>query len=176
MSHPAPSHNNPPWWRERMVWLIIALPVSAVLAGIATIFIAAHDPDDMVKTEYTKTGMVVQAAQEAQREAARLGLAGSLTFRDGTLELSLTPETPPEPQLLLQLVHPTRADMDLQIPLLPMGQGKYQAHIALSGQGKRHLILEPPAQNWQLRGEWQAPFNEETSLRAPRAPYQSPNP
>lgn len=161
---PMPEHL--PWWRERMVWLIIALPLSAVVAGIATVFIAAHDPDDLVKTEYTKTGLAVDASQAASRTAAQMGLAATLRYSGDALEMSLANATQPEAQLTLSLVHPTQAELDQQIPLLHVGQGKYQARITLSGQGKRLVILEPPAKNWQLRGEWRAPFNEEMSLRA----------
>jgi hypothetical protein len=68
--------------------------------------------------------------------------------------------------LTLTLVHPTQSEQDKKIPLKAVGQGKYQAHVALLGEGKRHLILEPSDRSWRLEGEWHAPFHEETSLHA----------
>lgn len=155
-----------PWWKERMVWLIIALPVSAVVAGIATVFIAAHDPDDLVKTEYVKSGMAVIAPREALEKAARMGISATLAYHGGTLAVRVDGQDTLNETLNLVLVHPTQAHLDLQIPLTAVGQGKYQAQIALTGQGRRHLILEPPDHVWRLEGEWHAPFIEETSLHA----------
>lgn len=150
-----------------MVWLVIALPLSAVLAGITTFFIAANDPDDLVKTEYVKTGMTtVDAPQTPLEQAARMGLGATLSYAGGELEVRLPQQATPMETLNLTLVHPTRAELDKQIPMTHLGQGKYHARIELTGQGKRRLILEPPDQAWRLEGDWRAPFNEETSLHA----------
>lgn len=163
---PSSMHNELPWWKERMVWLIIALPVSAVLAGIATVFIASHDPDDVVKTEYVKEGMAVSATRTALDKAAHMGLAAKVSYHEGLVSLHISGlDTRPE-TLKLALIHPTQAKLDQQFSLTVTGQGIYQAHINLTGQGKRHLTLTPPDSSWQLEGEWHAPFREETSLRA----------
>lgn len=166
MSSVSPAENNLPWWKERMVWLIIALPVSAVVAGIATVFIAAHDPDDMVKAEYVKSGMAVVAPRDALEKAAQMGISATAAYHEGILEMRVDGQDSLSETLNLVLVHPTQAELDQQIPLTAVGQGKYQAQIALTGQGRRHLILEPPDHVWRLEGEWHAPFNEETSLHA----------
>lgn len=166
MDAPPPLEPHPPWWKERMIWLIIALPVSAVVAGIATVFIAAHDPDDLVKSEYVKSGMTVEAPREALDRAARLGLAATTAYRDGRLEVRLTPPGLAGDALSLTLVHPTQAEQDKKILLNAIGQGKYQAQVVLMGQGKRHVFLEPQDRSWRLEGDWHAPFSEETSLHA----------
>jgi len=166
MNGPAPAEHRLPWWKERMVWLVIALPLSAVLAGIATLFIASHDPDDLVKSEYVKSGMATVVSRDALEKAARMGLSATIAYDGKMLALSLQPPSAGPDTLNLTLVHPTKAELDQQIPLTALGQGKYQARVVLSGQGKRQLILEPPDHTWRLRGEWHAPFTEETSLDA----------
>lgn len=164
MHRPSPAEPNLPWWKERMVWLIIALPLSAVIAGLATLYIAASGADDLVKAEYVKSGMAVEAPRAALQAAARLGLSGVLAYRDGALRLQLEKSPALGEVLYLTLVHPTKAELDQKIPLRAVGQGTYQAQVALTGQGKRHLILEPADLRWRLEGDWQAPFTEETSL------------
>lgn len=166
MSGVSPLENNLPWWKERMVWLIIGLPVSAVIAGIATVFIAAHDPDDLVKAEYVKSGMAVVAPREPLEMAARMGISATLAYHGDMVQVQMDSQESLSETLNLTLVHPTQANLDQQIPLAAVGQGKYQARIALTGQGRRHLILEPTDHVWRLEGEWHAPFNEETSLHA----------
>jgi len=159
-------HNELPWWKERMVWLIIALPLSAVLAGITTVFIASNNPDDLVKTEYVKEGMAVNAPRAALDKAASMGLAATVSYGGGVVRLHVTGQAILPETFILTLVHPTQAKLDQQILLTLAGQGTYQARINLTGQGKRHLTLSPPDNSWQLEGEWHAPFHEETSLRA----------
>lgn len=155
-----------PWWKERMVWLIVALPLSAVIAGITTVFIAAHDPDPMVRSGYSKSGMAVEAVQAPQKQAAALGLAANVRYRDGVLQLALKGKALPDEALTLTMAHPTREELDLQIPLTRLGPGNYNARIELTGKGKRLLMLTPGNHQWQLDGEWNAPFQEETRLFA----------
>jgi hypothetical protein len=44
-------HTHPvqPFWRFRIHWLVIGLPLSAVVAGTATLFIALAHPDPVVR-------------------------------------------------------------------------------------------------------------------------------
>jgi uncharacterized protein len=46
------SKSNPrttdPWWRHGMVWLVIAGPAAAVVAGFATLAIAILNPDPLI--------------------------------------------------------------------------------------------------------------------------------
>lgn len=37
-----------PWWRIRMVWLVIGGPAAVVVAGVATIVLAVHEHDKPV--------------------------------------------------------------------------------------------------------------------------------
>lgn len=39
-----------PWWREPMVWLVLAGPAAVVVAGIATAVIAARGADPVLPT------------------------------------------------------------------------------------------------------------------------------
>ncbi len=38
-----------PWYRIRFVWLVVALPLSAVLASTATVVIAISNPDPVIQ-------------------------------------------------------------------------------------------------------------------------------
>lgn len=166
MRPPPHAEHHPPWWKERMVWLVIGLPLSAVVASLITVYIASRDPDDLVRTEYVKSGMAVVEPRDALNAAARLGMSATLAYREGSLRLRVDKSPGDYEALHLILVHPTKAELDQKIPLQAMGQGTYQAQAVITGEGKRHLILEPPDQRWRLEGWWQAPFTEETSLHA----------
>jgi hypothetical protein len=50
---------SPHWYRHRMMWLVIALPCSAVLACIATAVLIMQHPDVDVRTPQAKSTLVI---------------------------------------------------------------------------------------------------------------------
>jgi uncharacterized protein len=40
------------WWREPMMWLVVGGPAVVVVAGIATLVIAASQPDPVLARDY----------------------------------------------------------------------------------------------------------------------------
>jgi hypothetical protein len=44
-----PTRSSP--WRNPMVWLVVGLPLSAVIAGFITLWIAAHGADPLVGSQ-----------------------------------------------------------------------------------------------------------------------------
>lgn len=162
------------WRAEPMVWLLIALPLSAVLASAVTIWIANHNADTLVKEEYVKEGFAVRQASERDHLAAELGLSAALSVLPGGLTLDLTGHLNPLPErLLLTLAHPTDPNQDLVLSLMSVRAGHYTADYAEIPSGKRHLELAPLDKSWRLAGLWQAPFEGPLTL-SPMAQRQAP--
>lgn len=46
----APAGTEAPWWRVRMLWLVIGGPAAVVVASMATLLIALTHPDPLVAT------------------------------------------------------------------------------------------------------------------------------
>ncbi len=63
-----------PWYKQFWPWFIIMLPASAVVASVATLFIAINNPDYMVIEE---TDM--QQISPELRPAKKLGLNAETT-------------------------------------------------------------------------------------------------
>lgn len=163
-----PASTSRPWWKEPMVWLIAGLPAIAVIASFITYFIAAHDPDSLVKSDYRKEGFAVVApASEADKAAAALGLSARLTARNGQMELVLRGNLAAKPkQLILNIVHPTKERQDAHIILVHSYELSYIAPATDTGSGKRMLVLEPEDRAWRITGQWMAPFSGMTELAA----------
>lgn len=163
-----------PWWREPMVWLIAGLPLTAVIAGLTTVWIASRNADSLVKEGYVKEGFTVQGIQEQDRAAARMGISASLRFEAGVLRASLA-GSPPEGRwpslLLLTLAHPTESSQDRSVALKQTGQGAYQADLPAPPAGRRHLILESHEQGWRLKGAWDIPISGSLQLVPPSAEH-----
>ncbi|HID48475.1 MAG TPA: hypothetical protein EYP40_02490 [Chromatiales bacterium] len=161
-SSPVPDQDGapPPWYRQFWPWFLMALPASAVVAGIVTIVIAVNNPDDLVDDDYYKSGLAITRMLERERRAASLHIHASVAWAPATgqIVLQLGSDAPPENRLILTLLHPTVAERDLAIPLLHQGQGRYtglldQPPIA----GNWHLILTPEDKSWRLASRARLP-------------------
>lgn len=157
-----------PAWKEPMIWLIAGLPAIAVVASFTTYFIAAHEPDSLVREEHRKVGLAMVAPlSDAEKAAAGMGLSARLTRHDGRLELTLSGNLSDQPQrLALNVVHPTRENQDLHILLAHSHELSYIAPAPEMGSGKRILVLEPEDRSWRITGQWMAPFSGMTELVA----------
>lgn len=45
-----PTRPSEPWWRQRMMWLVVGGPLAVIVAGFATLFIALANPDPVLPT------------------------------------------------------------------------------------------------------------------------------
>jgi len=58
-----------PWWRVRMVWLVIAGPLLVVLAGVVTTVVAVRGADPVVRAQ-AATPSLAPAIQARNHAAA----------------------------------------------------------------------------------------------------------
>lgn len=56
------------WYQEPLMWLVLGLPASVVVAGIATLIIAASNPESLVREPHSKIGFTVEAAAEKAQQ------------------------------------------------------------------------------------------------------------
>jgi hypothetical protein len=120
--------DDKPWYKYGFVWLMIGLPASAVIAGITTVFIATHEPDSMVVDDYYKDGLAINTVIEKDRRAIEMELGARLEFGNSGVRLYMqSPEPIAEGPLTLKLIHPTRAEQDQQLVLVPFGDNYYEA-------------------------------------------------
>ncbi len=61
-----------PWHRQRMAWLVVALPLIAVVASFTTLFIAIANPDPVIKA--TADAAEERPAVEGRNHAATGGV------------------------------------------------------------------------------------------------------
>lgn len=151
-----------------MVWLIIALPIAAVVASLLTMVIASRNADTLVKGDYQKEGLTLHQHTERDLRARQLGLSARLQQGDGELRLQLSGHPEPTPEsLVLLLSHPTQATKDVAINLRH-ADGKVYIGKASSSQETNWLVqLEPVDQSWRLSGRWDAASGSTLELAAP---------
>lgn len=149
-----------PWYRQPLVWMLIAIPGSAVLFGIAMLVVAAASYDGLVVDDYYKRGLEINRDLERDRAAARLGLTAGVTFDASSnnirVELiSTNPEAKFPSRLTLRLVHPTRAGLDQTVEMRLLGKRHYSGNIDHLEAGHWHLHLE--TESWRILGRMPLP-------------------
>ncbi|MBI1942894.1 MAG: FixH family protein [Betaproteobacteria bacterium] len=137
-----------PWYKEPWPWIVMAPPAAAVLAGIATLWIAVASADGLVADDYYKRGLAVNAVTRREQAAERRGIAAQFEREAGRLRVRLHGDAPAA--LLLKFVHATRAGHDLHLRLEPAGAGVYEAALPQLAAGRWRLILEDPRGEWRI--------------------------
>jgi len=143
-----------PWYKQFWPWVLIGLPASAVVAGIATLFIALDQPVSLVVDDYYKQGLAINQNRDRQRRAEAQGLGGEFALAAdlGTASLSLN-QALDVTQLNLRLVHPTRASEDRAGSLTVDMHGNLSGLIKPPSAGRWQIIVEPPDGEWRLTGD-----------------------
>lgn len=168
-----PMH-TPPWYRQFWPWFIIALPLAAVIASVATLVIASRDPDGLVVDDYYKQGLAINQTLERDRQAQALGLSGLMRVDNEAHRLVLTlnavPATVDGKDFELRLIHPTRPHLDRTLKLLHDGGTQWSAALDAIAPGRWHVQLESPAGNWRIAGRLALPEQQQALLQ-PNADY-----
>jgi len=148
------------WYREPWVWLLIALPMSAVIGGIITIVIAVSTSDGLVVDDYYKRGKAINRDLARDRAAAGHRLEAHFDIdTDGrrvSLRLGAHDYLQPE-ALMLSLLHPTRKGFDQRVRLLRSEAGLYTGGLDALTPGNWYVQLE--ADDWRLSGKLQVPLD-----------------
>lgn len=155
-----------PWYRQFWPWFLIALPTTAVVASVATLFIAMHEPDGLVVDDYYKEGLAINQVLERDQTAQRLGLQADARFgENGSVEVVLRSGEADMPgALTMRLLHPTRAAQDVIVELRQGQDGVYRGTIGALAAGHWHVVISPAEGSWRLTGRIAAPEERQARL------------
>ena len=133
-----------PWHRQPWVWLLIALPMTAVIGGMVTIYIAVTTSDGLVVDDYYKRGKAINMDLARDRAASthqlQARLAIDLQYRQVTLNLQAQGYELPG-TVALALLHPTRAGHDQAVQLQMVDAGRYTGTVTELPVSYTHLTL-----------------------------------
>jgi len=142
-----------PWYRQAWPWFLISLPASAVVGGIITLMLAISSPNALVVDDYYKEGLAINQEKQRLASADTMGMAGLLRSDGKLLTLSLTSQPAvTEQELTLNIIHSTRAELDQELTLQRMPDGRYAADLPLLSPGNWYLRLQAGDASWQIRG------------------------
>ena len=162
-----------PWYREPWPWLLMAGPAIVIVAGIATAWIAVTNEDGLVADDYYKQGLAINQVIRRETAAAELAMQARVLFGENRVRVFLTGQALPQ-ELVLRLVHRTRAGLDRETRLKIGANGWYEGALAVSAGGRWNLFLEDGERNWRLTGDWDAATQESIQLPAMAAEGAQP--
>ncbi len=128
-----------PWYRHRWPWLLMAGPVTVLIAGAITMWISFSGADALVVDDYYKQGKAINQDLRRDRVAASMGLS---------------------------LIHPTMPAKDLRLVAVPDGDGNFSVALPLLERAVWQVQLEDAARTWRLHGSWAWPQQKNTDIQA----------
>ena len=147
-----------PWYRQFWPWFIIALPASAVVAGLTTVGIAVVNQDSVVRDDWYKEGKAINQSLARDSRATALGMAADVTVDEITGEVGVrlqqAGQTALPDQLTLYFQHPTQASADQQLVLTRRGDA-WRGQLPQALHGRYYVELGTP--EWRLLATRQFP-------------------
>ena len=147
-----------PWYSEPWVWLIIALPLTAVIGGVITLWLAVSTSDGLVVDDYYQRGKEINLDLARDKAAQRRGASAVVTLdvAANAVDVQFADMEGGWPdRVRLSLLHPTRAGHDVVIDLLHAGSGNFHGSLPAPAGGHWYVQLE--ANDWRLSATLQVP-------------------
>jgi hypothetical protein len=141
------------WYRVPLVWLLLLFPALAVIGGVITWWLATSSFDGLVTDDYYKQGLQINRVIDRDRAAQRYGLTAVVSMdaraRSIIVELRGGPPGFVRPrQLVIRLLHATRAGLDRVLALPALDDVRYGATLAPLEPGRWHIQIE--ADDWRI--------------------------
>lgn len=145
-------------WRQPMVWLLVAIPLLAVVATAGLIFVAGGPgATDDIAEPVRRTAQVQVADLGPDAHARGLGLSALVRSDKGIVEvLPVAGDFDRHAPLTLALRHPTLAARDQVLVLMPSDTGwRTRAQVDL-GHDWNVQLGGAHHGAWRLQGRWPA--------------------
>ncbi len=115
------TETSKPWHQYPLVWMMLAIPFSAVIMGVVMIWLAIDTDDGLVADDYYKQGLAINDVIRLDKKATELKLEAVIEFDNSTkliklrFDKGLLKDYPVTLQLNFQ--HATHANSDVAVTL-----------------------------------------------------------
>lgn len=156
-------NENTPWYKQWMVWMVIAPPFTAVVAGIITINIAIMSDDGLVVDDYYKQGLGINQTLQRDQLARDMNIEADLFVESRKLKMRLTGAVN-DPNLTLSFIHPTQGQRDVVLNMTRFTDNAYEAELDKKLTGNWNLLIEPENKKWRILGRISLPKESNSKL------------
>ena len=160
-----------PWYREPWPWIVIAGPASAVVGGVAILWLAIDSNDGLVIDDYYKEGLAINQLIGRDQAAFELRYRAQAALSDDSSRIRIIVSSANGASLpkvvRLRLAHPTRAGKDQTKLLTAQSGGWYEGSLLPLAAGRWLVTIEDPERTWRLSGKWHLPADRAVVLEPP---------
>jgi len=149
------------WYKNPWVWLIIALPLSSVIAGIATVIITSNNQPNMVIDDYYKKGKAINQELVLYENAEKLGVKLELKVTADRIEIKANQAFP---ALKVSLIHSTLEELDFDLVLTSNALGTLASSLENEITGKWIIIVSPIDDSWKVKSNIGLPYADWVTL------------
>ena len=155
-----------PWYKEPMVWMVIAIPASSVIYGIFFLTVSITSFDGMVVDDYYKAGKQINRVLRRDKAALSHGLTAQVSVNAGQVTVSVASNNTysPPPALEINFIYSTRAGQDKTIYVDQIHPGIYKGSVPELETGRWNVQIS--SDDWRLMGSIRAP-DESTVMIKP---------
>ncbi len=154
------------WFREPMVWMVIAIPASAVVVGILMLVLSIQSYDGLVVDDYYTRGKEINRVLERDRLARQYAIGATLAMaadqvvlelrHDGRLVLPAT--------VNLFFLHRTRTGRDRAMVLTAGPDGLFHGQVGEIPPGR--FVVQLETMRWRIGGEMERPRDRVVHLHS----------
>ena len=161
-------------WRNRVLWLVMGLPIVTLVASAVMVHLALRDAADSSSGQTRRIAQIQLEDLAPDREAARRGVRARLDANpsNGDIRVVFDQDLEGAPILELTLLHPSRASRDRRVPLMRDGSTWRGRTAGWPESQKWTLRLAGEAGSaraWRIAGRW-VPLSEGAILGPAVAP------
>ena len=156
--------NERAWYREPMVWMLIALPSIVIAASIITIVLAVKSGGgDVYPSMVKRTAQVQVEDLAADRTAIAMKLSGMFRIdaATGSVRVELAGVPAEVNTLHLDLIHPAQASADMSADLVRAGE-TFVGRIDNAAGKVWSVELRDAQGNWRIAGRLDPQTNATT--------------
>lgn len=134
-------------WREPVFWLVLALPLSTIVAGVVTMRYAIGSAEAIAEP-VARVAQVQTADLDADAQADAMGLSAELVRDHGRVSVRLSQPMQVAPTLRFE--HAAASVKDATVDLRPVGDA-WSGEVALERAAYRVTLVAADG-SWRLRG------------------------
>lgn len=151
-----------PWYREKLVWLLIAPPAVSIAAGMTMLYLAIASNDGLVVDDYYRQGKAINQVLKRDEAARAYAAHADLTVAHNHVVLTLTGTAATPANMQLKFLHATRDVHDVTLALTHAIDGRYRARLPPLSPGRWYVQLE--GDDWRLLGSMVLPRDVRVAL------------
>lgn len=142
-----------PLWKTPVMWLVIGLPLVAVIAGLSLVVIAVRSGGaDVVRDDVRRVSQIQTTDLGPDQQARALGLSAVLRIDEGVIEvIPVTGDFARKAPLRLLLQHPAQTAGDIQLELAATDAG-WRLEQAIDDGHDWIVELSAGDGGWRLHG------------------------